>query len=197
MGKSKAASSKKQQHGQREVTPDVHNDKLASNMLSFKKLEFQGVSKNNKTRSRAISKGKFSAAKKKPRVYTEKELGIPKLNTALNPIGVKVKGKKGKKFVDESSLQLILAEVQQESNEVRASKLERARQLEVIRETKRKEIEEREQRDKEKLGSIKKELKSKPKRTAAKVQEESTQKSGCGSKVSSKGSLKKRVSFAT
>lgn len=197
MGKGKASSSKKQQHGQREVTPDVHNDKLASNMMSFKKPEYQGVSKNNKTRSRAISKGKLSATKKKPRVYTEKELGVPKLNTALNPVGVKVKGKKGKKFVDEASLQLILAEVQQESNEVRASKLERARQLEVIREAKRREIEEKEQRDKEKLESKKKELKSKPKRNNAKVGEEFPQKIERVSKDSKKANSRKRVSFAT
>lgn len=40
--------------------------------------------------------------KKKPRVYTEKELGIPKLNM-ITPVGVQVaKGKKkGKVFVDD------------------------------------------------------------------------------------------------
>lgn len=190
MGKPrKSRVNKKSQSAPREVAPDVHKDKMASNMLNFSKPQYQGVSKNNKARDRAISKGKLSR-KKKERVYTEKELGIPKLNTALDPVGVKVKGKKGKKFVNDTSMQIILAEVLQQSNEAHASKLERARQLEAIREAKRKEIDEKEQQDKQRIDDKKKELKNRKRKgkgkAESKAEPETTPKKGS----------KKRVSFA-
>lgn len=190
MGKPRKSNNrgKKPDVGQREVTPDVHKDKYASNMLSFSKPQYQGVSKNNKTRDRQIAKGKLGLKKKKERVYTEKELGIPKLNTALDPVGIKVSGKKGKKFVNDTSMQIILAEVLQESNETRASKLERARQLEAIREAKRKEMEEKEQQGKQKIEDKKRELRNKKKRT-------SPEESEFQDKKPSKKSSKKKVSF--
>ena len=44
---------------------------------------------------------KATTNKKKKRVYTDKELGIPKLNMII-PVGVNLqKGKKGKVFVDD------------------------------------------------------------------------------------------------
>ena len=191
MGKPRKGSggAKKPQSGPREVTPEVRADKKAANQLSFAKPEYAGVSKNNKQRDRAIARGKVKTAKK-PRVYTEKELGIPKLNTALDPVGIKVKGKKGKKFVNDQSMQLILAEVQQNSNEAQASRLEKARQLETIRELRRKEIEEREQKEQDKVARKKKELK-KPRKDA---QHEPKPAASPAPKTPKKA--KKRVSFA-
>lgn len=171
MGKTRGKSdSKRSKNGMRTVEPEVFKDKQAENFLSFKKKTYDSVGKNNKTRNRAIDKGKIQVKPKK-RVYTEKELKIPKLNTALNPVGVKVKGKKGKKFADESKILQIIAEVNEETSAVNASKLEKARQLEEIREAKRKEIEDREREQQEKLERKKKELKNKPKKAAAQAAE--------------------------
>lgn len=192
MGKVVKSNGKKDQSGPREVTPTVHKDNVAKNLLNFKAPEYKGVSKNNKARDRAIARGKLAPKTKKERTYTDKELGIPKLNTALEPVGVKVKGKKGKKFVTDTTMQLILAEVQQQANDVHASKLEKARELETIREVRRKEIEEREQAQKDKLESKKKELKNKPKK--AKSEPEAPKFEKKPSKPSKPA--KKRVSFA-
>ncbi|KNC25131.1 hypothetical protein FF38_08094 [Lucilia cuprina] len=144
---------------------------------------------------RAIARqNKFGKTTKKERVYTDKELGIPKLNTSLDPVGVKVKGKKGKKFVNDTSMQIILAEVMQQSNETHASKIEKARQLEAIREAKRKEIEEKEQQTKQKLENKKKELKKK-KKPVGKGEPESEPEPKSKPNFKKSGS-KKRVSFA-
>lgn len=162
MGKVKKHT-KKSGNPTRSNTPDVFKDDKAANLLSFKKKEYAKVTKNNKTRNRSIDKGKIQRAKK-PREYTEKELGIPKLNKALDPVGATVKGKKGKKFVSDDTMQLILSEVNEKNNARNASKLEKARQLEEIRELKRKEIEEREKAQHDKLESKKVQLKKgKPK----------------------------------
>lgn len=178
---------KKEASAPREVAPDVHRDKQASNLLSFSRPQYQGVSKGNKSRNRLVDRAKVGT-KKKERVYTEKELGIPKLNTALDPVGVKVRGKKGKKFVDDSSMQIILAEVLQKSNESNASKLEKARQLEAIREAKRREIEEKEQQSKQKLEDKKRELKSRKPKSLSEPTKASTSKTA--------KPARKRVSFA-
>lgn len=173
MGKTRGKSdSKRSKNGMRSVEPEIYKDNQAENFLSFKKKTYDSVGKSNKTRNRAIDKGKIQTKPKK-RTYTEKELKIPKLNTALNPVGVKVKGKKGKKFADESKILQIIAEVNEETSAFNASKLEKARQLEEIREAKRKEIEERERQQQEKLEKKKKELKTKPKKGSQAVESES------------------------
>jgi 60S ribosomal subunit assembly/export protein LOC1 len=75
------------------------------------KTRDDGVSKSSSKNKKPHSKGpppksqktsNLATLKKKRRVYTEKELGIPKLNM-VTPIGVeKPKGKKkGKVFVDD------------------------------------------------------------------------------------------------
>jgi len=71
--------------------------------------------KQQKTKS-ASSKVKNGAVKKKKRVYTDKELGLPKLNM-ITPVGVEApRGKKrGKVFVDDrvsiiSSLKILTLE---------------------------------------------------------------------------------------
>lgn len=72
------------------------------------KPQGDGVSKSKKPKSKGPppkpqkSAGNLATLKKKRRVYTEKELGIPALNM-ITPVGVaKPKGKKkGKVFVDD------------------------------------------------------------------------------------------------
>lgn len=91
--------------------------------------------------------------KKKRRTYTDAELGIPKLN-AITPAGIqKPKGKKkGKVFVDDSASMLtILAMVHAEKEGNIESKMARARQMEEVREARRKEAEARQEEKRGKL----------------------------------------------
>lgn len=114
--------------------------------------------------------------KKKKRVYTEKELGIPKLNM-ITPVGVDLpKGKKkGKVFVDDQvgyaccrelfrrevdahtfvqmqeSMMTILAIVNANKEGQIESKMMKSRQLEEIREARKKEAEARQEKRKSKL----------------------------------------------
>ena len=64
----------------------------------------------------------ITPAKKKTRVYTEKELGIPKLNM-ITPVGVELpKGKKkGKVFVDDQESMLTILAIVNADKEVRIS----------------------------------------------------------------------------
>ncbi|EDN04558.1 predicted protein [Histoplasma mississippiense (nom. inval.)] len=84
--------------------------------------------------------------KRKKRIYTEKELDLPQLNM-ITPVGVtKPKGmKKGKVFVDDQI----------------ESKMMKARQMEEIREARRKEAEARQMAKKEKLEKVKDSLRKK------------------------------------
>jgi 60S ribosomal subunit assembly/export protein LOC1 len=91
------------------------------------------------------TKSRLTDGKKKRRTYTEAELDIPKLNSIV-PAGIaKPKGqKKGKKFVDDAeSMMAIMSVVNAEKEGAVESKIMRARQLEEIREAKRKEAEKR------------------------------------------------------
>jgi 60S ribosomal subunit assembly/export protein LOC1 len=92
------------------------------------------------------SKSNSSAPnKRKRRTYTEAELDIPKLNGII-PAGIaKPKGqKKGKKFVDDPvSMMAIMSVVNADKEKNVESKIMRARQLEEVREAKRKEAEQR------------------------------------------------------
>ncbi|KAF2129066.1 hypothetical protein P153DRAFT_341534 [Dothidotthia symphoricarpi CBS 119687] len=112
-----------------------------------------------KTKSRALD------GRKKKRVYTEKELDIPKLN-GIVPAGIaKPKGqKKGKKFVDDpASMLAIMSVVNAEKEGHIESKIMRARQLEEIREAKRKEAEARSEEKDAKFEDRKQSLKKKRK----------------------------------
>lgn len=94
--------------------------------------------------------------KKKKRVYTEKELGIPKLNSII-PAGVqKPHGvKKGKNFVDDKeSMMTIMAMVQAEKEGNIESKMMRARQMEEIREARKAEQMDKKDYKKQKLVSV-------------------------------------------
>ncbi|QSS62625.1 60S ribosomal subunit assembly/export protein LOC1 [Histoplasma capsulatum] len=88
--------------------------------------------------------------KRKKRIYTEKELDLPQLNM-ITPVGVtKPKGmKKGKVFVDD-----------QKEGQIE-SKMMKARQMEEIREARRKEAEARQMAKKEKLEKVKDSLRKK------------------------------------
>ena len=101
------------------------------------------------------SKSKISDGKKKRREYTEKELDIPALN-GIVPAGIaKPKGQKiGKKFVDDpASMMAIMSMVNAEKEGHIESKIMKARQLEEIREAKRKEAEARSDEKKAKFVS--------------------------------------------
>ncbi|KAI0119434.1 hypothetical protein F4814DRAFT_239512 [Daldinia grandis] len=138
--------------------------------------------------------------KKKKKVYSEKELGIPELNM-VTPVGVtKPKGKKkGKVFVDDKeSMNTILAMVQADKNGEIESKMIKARQMEEIREARRVEAEKKEDEKKAKLDETKDSLRRKRKRT----KQPNENDDGDGIKeVASFGTKatkpkKKRVSFA-
>jgi 60S ribosomal subunit assembly/export protein LOC1 len=103
------------------------------------------------------------AKRKKQRVYTDKELGLPALNM-ITPAGVqKPKGKKkGKIFIDDrESMMTILAMVNAEKEGQIESKLLKARKMEEIREARRKEAEARHKKKNEKLEESKKFFKKK------------------------------------
>ncbi|KAI1635938.1 hypothetical protein F4809DRAFT_642045 [Biscogniauxia mediterranea] len=138
--------------------------------------------------------------KKKKKVYTEKELGIPQLNM-VTPIGVtKPKGKKkGKVFVDDKeSMSTILALVQADKKGEIESKMIKARQMEEIREARRVEAEKKGEERKAKLDETKETLRKKRKRTH--TSENGSEEKGIIKDASSAGTKaarpKKRVAFA-
>ncbi|KAH6892278.1 hypothetical protein B0T10DRAFT_457989 [Thelonectria olida] len=132
----------------------------------------------------------------KKRVYSEEELGIPKLNT-ITPVGViKPKGKKkGKVFVDDrESMTTIMSLVQAEKNGQIESKMIKARQMEEIREARKADAEKKEQERNSKIEGVKDTLRKKRKRKSAGDAEESLKEvSSTGTKASK---TRKRVSFA-
>ncbi|KAJ5248967.1 hypothetical protein N7468_000418 [Penicillium chermesinum] len=104
-------------------------------------------------------------SKKKKRVYSEAELNLPELNT-ITPVGVvKPKGKKkGKTFVDDKEgMMTILAMVNAEKEGQIESKMMKARQLEEIREARKKEMEARQAEKKSKLEAAKDSIRNKKK----------------------------------
>ncbi|KAI1498212.1 hypothetical protein F5X99DRAFT_412295 [Biscogniauxia marginata] len=105
--------------------------------------------------------------KKKKKVYSEKELGIPQLNM-ITPVGVtKPKGKKkGKVFVDDKeSMSTMLAIVQADKRGEIESKMTKARQMEEIREARRVEAEKKGAERKAQLDETKESLRKKRKRS--------------------------------
>ncbi|KAL8943932.1 MAG: hypothetical protein Q9216_000744 [Gyalolechia sp. 2 TL-2023] len=105
------------------------------------------ASKQQKTRPNS------GPLKKRRRAYTEKELGLPNLNT-ITPVGTdRPKGKKkGKIFVDDQeSMMTILAIVNASKDGQIESKMMKSRQMEEIRAARWKEAEARQQQKKSKL----------------------------------------------
>ncbi|KAF6223405.1 hypothetical protein HO133_000247 [Letharia lupina] len=156
------------------------------------------VSKKPKAPPPKQQKTKSAApVKKKKRVYTEKELGLLKLNM-VTPVGVELpKGKrKGKVFVDDQeSMMTILAIVTADKEGQIESKMMKSRQMEDIREARRKEAEARHEQRKSKMeetkDSMRKKRKRKPNVRVDTDPLESSSKSSKGAKASGK-----RVSFA-
>ncbi|KAF1363785.1 hypothetical protein EJ07DRAFT_151882 [Lizonia empirigonia] len=147
-----------------------------------------------KTRSYKDKNGK-----KKKRVYTEAELDIPKLNSIV-PAGIaKPKGqKKGKVFVDDpASMMAIMSVVNAQKEGHIESKIMRARQLEEIREAKRKEAEGRLEDKKADFEERKQSLKKKRKRNSepARTDDAESESPKKSSKKDGKFKPKKRVSF--
>lgn len=134
--------------------------------------------------------------KKKRRVYTEKELGIPSLN-GIRPAGVTKppNAKKGKNFVeDRESMNAILAMVMAEKEGNIESKMMRQRQLEEVREAKLAEAEKRTSGKQKGLEERKDELKKKGRKHARKTDDVQA----VADKVTAapkNGKPKKRVSF--
>ena len=125
-----------------------------SSASSKSKSKPPSSSSTSKPRS-SISK-KHIIPRKKKRVYTEKELGIPALNM-ITPAGVqKPKGKKkGKVFVDDQeSMMTILAMVNADKEGQIESKMIKARQMEEIRQARAREMEERQSERKAKFVSL-------------------------------------------
>ncbi|OJD20780.1 60S ribosomal subunit assembly/export protein LOC1 [Blastomyces percursus] len=138
--------------------------------------------------------------RRKRRVYTEKELDLPQLNM-ITPVGVtKPKGmKKGKVFVDDqASMMTILAMVNAEKEGQIESKMMKARQLEEIREARRKEAEARQMEKKEKLESVKDSLRRKKRHSTDGARDDGKKPSSSSSSGETKSSKpsRKRVSFA-
>ncbi|KAI9689423.1 MAG: 60S ribosomal subunit assembly/export protein [Bathelium mastoideum] len=120
----------------------------------------------SKAANQSKAKPAQTSSKKKTRTYTDEELGIPTLNM-ITPAGVqKPKGKKkGKVFVDDQdSMMTILAMVNAEKEGQIESKLMKARQMEEIREARRKEAESRQEEKRAKLEETKDSLRKRRKR---------------------------------
>ncbi|KZF21309.1 hypothetical protein L228DRAFT_249113 [Xylona heveae TC161] len=139
----------------------------------------------------------LQAHKKKRKEYSEAELGIPKLNM-ITPVGVqKPKGKKkGKVFVDDQeSMMTILAMVNADKEGQIESKMMKARQVEEIREARKREAEARHEQKNSKLEATKDALRKKRKRrTDGQNEGEKTSERQEDSKRTKPA--KKRVSFA-
>lgn len=163
----KSAKRKISMNKTREVEPEIRSDSQARNVLQ-NQPNLTPKSEKNKLKGKALKKhlrtAELYGTKKKQRVYTEKELGIPKLNKAVTPGSVVKKGKKGKKFIEDTDsvvLQRIIKQVNDDRDLVNESKLEKSKRLEEIRELRRKEMEMRENEKKGKLEDAKKNLKEK------------------------------------
>lgn len=156
------------------------------------------VSKKRKAPPPKQQKTKPAApVKKKKRVYTEKELGISKLNM-ITPVGVELpKGKKkGKVFVDDQeSMMTILAIVNADKEGQIESKMMKSRQMEAIREARRKEAEARQEQRKSKLEETKDSMRKKRKRKSSIGVSMDPLESNSTSPKDAKAS-RKRVSFA-
>ncbi|CAG8962052.1 hypothetical protein HYFRA_00005094 [Hymenoscyphus fraxineus] len=155
---------------------------IKNSKTSSKARTSDGVSKKSPNSKRTTSKGValgsvtgksksklLRGGRKKRRVYTEKELGVPVLNM-VTPVGVEKPrgGKRGKVFVDDrESMLTILSLVHAEKDGQIESKMMKARQMEEIREARKAEAEKRVEERKSKLDETKEGLKKKRKRASA------------------------------
>ena len=142
-----------------------------------------------KRSSSSTAAGIKKKEQKKKRTYTDKELALPTLNM-ITPAGVeKPRGKKkGKVFVDDpASMRTILALVSADREGQIESKMQKARQMEEIREARRAEMEQKEESKKRKLEDVKDGLRKK--------KNKKFQSAADGGDQVLRGVGKKRVSF--
>ncbi|RMZ86021.1 hypothetical protein DV737_g320, partial [Chaetothyriales sp. CBS 132003] len=138
--------------------------------------------------------------KRKARTYTDKELGLPAFN-GIVPAGVTQNSgkKKGKVFIDDSDeMMTILNLVRAEKDGQIESKVAKMRQLEEIREGRKREMERREADKTKKMEEAKKRIKAEEKRKRKRVEvdkESAKRQDGRVDEVRS-GSTKRRVRFA-
>ena len=134
----------------------VGSSKGGAAKSSSKVMKSKSAKKPQGQVSAEQKKGKSAVAqaqtnKKKKKVYTAAELGIPELN-GITPEGVTKPPnmKKGKKFVDDNEgMSAIMAMVMAEKDGNIESKMLKARHLEELREAKKAEAEKRAQSKKE------------------------------------------------
>ncbi|MCJ1472794.1 60S ribosomal subunit assembly/export protein [Lambiella insularis] len=122
--------------------------------------------KQQKTKPSSSVSRSGQAQKKKRKLYTEKELGLPKLNM-ITPVGVEVpRGRKrAKVFVDDAeSMMTILAMVNADKEGQIESKMVKSRHMEEIREARKAEATKREEMHKGKLEAAKESMRKKRKR---------------------------------
>ena len=161
----------------------------------IKKKSSAGVLPKSATSERKTKRASHGPEKKKKRVYTDKELGIPSLN-AIKPAGIqKPHGmKKGKTFVDDKeSMMTILAMVQAEKEGNIESKMMRARQMEEIRAARLAEAEKKEHSRRKKIDDVKDEIRKGKKRSKSVGAVDDA--SGMGASEEKEKPKKKRVSF--
>lgn len=138
------------------------------------KASSAGVKKSKKPQGRVSGEqvksksadSRKDANKKKQKVYTAKELGIPELN-GIRPEGVSKPPnmKKGKNFVDDNEgMNAIMAMVMAEKEGNIESKMQKARHLEQLREAKKAEAEKRAQSKKATFEDRKKGIKESEKK---------------------------------
>ncbi|RMZ90025.1 hypothetical protein DV736_g2732, partial [Chaetothyriales sp. CBS 134916] len=138
--------------------------------------------------------------KRKVRTYTDKELNLPAFN-GIVPAGVTQSSgkKKGKVFIDDGDeMMTILNLVRAEKDGQIESKVAKMRQLEEIRESRKREMESRAVEKAKKMEEAKKRVKAEEKRKRKRVEvdkESAKRQDNRVDKVTS-GSTKKRVRFA-
>lgn len=163
----KAAKRKVSMNKKREVEPEIRSDSQARNVLQNQPNLTPKATKKvlrGKALKKHLRSSELYGSKKKERVYTEKELNIPKLNKAIIPGTIVKKGKKGKKFIadnDSLTMQRLIKQINDERDLVNESKLEKSKRLEEIRDIRRKELEQREEDKKSKIEIVKKSIKEK------------------------------------
>ncbi|KAK9458329.1 hypothetical protein V1511DRAFT_492352 [Dipodascopsis uninucleata] len=161
------------------ISDQQASNSLASHLRSSNSLSSSSASKSRKVKShgplgqvrvdkRAVIQRQKKLLSKKLQKITPENV-IPELNTALKPAKtIHKRGKKGKVFAeDQDSLNKLLGMVTAKMDETMATKIERANQLEKIREAKRNEIEKREQVKADALEQKKREIKSRKSSSSA------------------------------
>ncbi|KIW96837.1 uncharacterized protein Z519_02228 [Cladophialophora bantiana CBS 173.52] len=183
----------------------AHKSATAAPSSKKSKITKRPPPKQVKTRPGVHSQTSAQATKPSKRhqkTYTDKDLNLPALNMITpvsapeNPTNHSRRGGTGKKknkiyIDDEESMRTILAMVNAEKEGQIESKLIKARQMEEIREARRKEMEKWKESKREELEGVKKGLKKGNKKTKPQEKENERERNGEG-----KSKTKKRVSFA-